>query len=106
MDRACQGLARRRRRARLGVAAGLAARDAQALDTVAADHAAVESWLVAAEASRAAAEVVALATGGCTSRSIAGRLGVSVRTVDNLGSAYRKLGITSRRGLNTPTAIG
>jgi len=45
-------------------------------------------------------EVALLAAGGCSSREIADRLVVSVRTVDNhLRNAYRKLGITRRQDL-------
>ncbi len=47
-------------------------------------------------------DVVTLAGAGWASRTIAGHLGLSVRTVDNhLGRAYRKLGITSRRSIDT-----
>jgi len=45
-------------------------------------------------------EIALLAAGGCSSREIADRLVVSVRTVDNhLRNAYRKLGITRRQDL-------
>jgi DNA-binding CsgD family transcriptional regulator len=45
-------------------------------------------------------EIVRLAATGATSREIAGRLHVSVRTVDNLlHAAYQKLGISGRVGL-------
>ena len=45
-------------------------------------------------------EVATLAAAGLTSREIAGRLVVSVRTVDNhLQRAYRKLGVTRREEL-------
>jgi DNA-binding CsgD family transcriptional regulator len=45
-------------------------------------------------------EVALLAGQGLSSRAIAERLEVSVRTVDNqLGRAYRKLGVTSRAEL-------
>jgi DNA-binding CsgD family transcriptional regulator/tetratricopeptide (TPR) repeat protein len=47
-------------------------------------------------------EVAALAVAGVPSRQIAGRLGLSVRTVDNyLGRAYAKLGISGRTELAT-----
>ena len=47
-------------------------------------------------------EVVLLAGRGLSSRAIADRFGVSVRTIDNqLGRAYRKLGITSRAELSS-----
>ena len=49
-------------------------------------------------------EIALLAAGGMSSRQIAGRLVVSVRTVDNhLQRAYRKLGIARRRDL--PAAL-
>lgn len=45
-------------------------------------------------------EVAHLAATGLTSREIAERLGVSVRTVDNqLHAVYTKLGVRSRRDL-------
>jgi DNA-binding CsgD family transcriptional regulator len=45
-------------------------------------------------------EIALLAADGCSSREIAGRLVVSVRTVDNhLHNAYRKLGVTRRQDL-------
>jgi DNA-binding CsgD family transcriptional regulator/type II secretory pathway predicted ATPase ExeA len=51
------------------------------------------------------AEVARLAAGGMTSRAIAGRLVISVRTVDNiLHGVYMKLGIGGRREL--PSSIG
>jgi DNA-binding CsgD family transcriptional regulator len=47
-------------------------------------------------------EVVLLAGRGLSSRAVADRFGVSVRTIDNqLGRAYRKLGITSRAELSS-----
>ena len=47
-------------------------------------------------------EVAALAVAGAPSRQIAGRLGLSVRTVDNyLGRTYAKLGISGRAELAT-----
>jgi DNA-binding CsgD family transcriptional regulator len=51
----------------------------------------------AAELTPREREIAALAAAGATSRDIAGRLVLSVRTVDNhLQSAYRKLGVTRR----------
>jgi DNA-binding CsgD family transcriptional regulator len=45
-------------------------------------------------------EVALLAGAGATSREVAARLGVSVRTVDNhLASIYRKAGIGGRHEL-------
>jgi DNA-binding CsgD family transcriptional regulator len=45
-------------------------------------------------------EIALLAAGGASSREIADRLVLSVRTVDNhLQNAYRKLGVTSRQDL-------
>jgi DNA-binding CsgD family transcriptional regulator len=45
-------------------------------------------------------EIALLAAAGCSSREIADRLVVSVRTVDNhLRNAYRKLGVTRRQDL-------
>jgi DNA-binding CsgD family transcriptional regulator len=50
-------------------------------------------------------EIALLAAGGASSREIAGRLVLSVRTVDNhLQNAYRKLGVTSRQEL--PRVLG
>ena len=50
-------------------------------------------------------EIALLAAGGASSRQIAGRLVISVRTVDNhLQSAYRKLGVARRQDL--PRALG
>jgi len=50
-------------------------------------------------------EIALLAAGGASSREIAERLVISVRTVDNhLQNAYRKLGVTRRRDL--PKALG
>ena len=50
-------------------------------------------------------EIALLAAGGASSREIAERLVVSVRTVDNhLQNAYRKLGVTRRQDL--PRALG
>ena len=46
-------------------------------------------------------EIALLAASGSSSREIAGRLVISVRTVDNhLQNAYRKLGVTSRQDLS------
>ncbi|MGH2822910.1 MAG: helix-turn-helix transcriptional regulator, partial [Thermoleophilaceae bacterium] len=45
-------------------------------------------------------EIALLAAAGASSREIAGRLVISVRTVDNhLQNAYRKLGVTRRQDL-------
>ena len=45
-------------------------------------------------------EIALLAAAGASSRQIAGRLVISVRTVDNhLQSAYRKLGVSRREDL-------
>lgn len=45
-------------------------------------------------------EIVALALGGATNREIADAVYLSPRTVEtHLGAAYRKLGVTNRRGL-------
>jgi DNA-binding CsgD family transcriptional regulator len=45
-------------------------------------------------------EIALLAARGASSREIAGRLVLSVRTVDNhLQNAYRKLGVTRRQDL-------
>ena len=45
-------------------------------------------------------EIALLASGGASSREIAERLVISVRTVDNhLQNVYRKLGITRRQDL-------
>jgi DNA-binding CsgD family transcriptional regulator len=45
-------------------------------------------------------EIALLAAAGASSRQIAGRLVISVRTVDNhLRNAYRKLGVTRRQDL-------
>jgi DNA-binding CsgD family transcriptional regulator len=53
---------------------------------------------VSAELTAREREIAALAAGGLTSREVAERLVVSVRTVDNhLQRVYRKLGV-SRRG--------
>ena len=108
-------------------AAALAARDGAALLAVAERFAADDALLVAAEAADAAAaahrdggrqasarsataqaadltprerEIALLASAGTSSREIASRLVLSVRTVDNhLQSAYRKLGVTRRQDL-------
>jgi DNA-binding CsgD family transcriptional regulator len=50
-------------------------------------------------------EISGLAATGMSSKAIAGRLGVSVRTVDNhLQHAYTKMGVTSRDGLRAALA--
>jgi DNA-binding CsgD family transcriptional regulator len=50
-------------------------------------------------------EIALLATAGASSREIADRLVISVRTVDNhLQNAYRKLGVTRRKDL--PRVLG
>ena len=52
-------------------------------------------------------EVVLLAGQGLASRAIAERFDVSVRTIDNqLGRAYRKLGVSSRAELASLLAEG
>jgi DNA-binding CsgD family transcriptional regulator len=54
------------------------------------------------ELTRREREVALLAVKGLSSREIAERLAVSVRTIDNqLGRAYRKLGVTSRAELRS-----
>ena len=56
--------------------------------------------LAAAELTAREREIALLAAGGLSSREIADRLVVSVRTVDNhLQRAYRKLGIARREDL-------
>ncbi|HEY8523985.1 MAG TPA: AAA family ATPase [Acidimicrobiales bacterium] len=58
-----------------------------------------------AELTRREREVAVLAAKGLSSRAIAERLDVSVRTVDNqLGRAYRKLGISGRAELPSVAA--
>jgi DNA-binding CsgD family transcriptional regulator len=55
---------------------------------------------VAADLTPREREIALLAAGGASSRQIAGRLVLSVRTVDNhLQNAYRKLGVTRRQDL-------
>jgi DNA-binding CsgD family transcriptional regulator len=55
---------------------------------------------VVADLTRREREVALLAAQGMTSRRIATKLGVSVRTVDNqLGRVYTKLGVAGRREL-------
>jgi DNA-binding CsgD family transcriptional regulator len=52
-------------------------------------------------------EVARLVAGGLTSREVAGRLSVSVRTVDNqLASVYSKLGIARRSELGAALFTG
>ena len=54
----------------------------------------------AAELTPREREIALLAAAGSSSREIADRLVVSVRTVDNhLQNAYRKLGVTRRQDL-------
>jgi DNA-binding CsgD family transcriptional regulator len=54
----------------------------------------------AVDLTRREREIALLAAGGSSSREIADRLVISVRTVDNhLQSVYRKLGVTSRQDL-------
>ena len=65
----------------------------------------------AAELTPREREIVLLAAAGASSRDIAERLVISVRTVDNhLQSAYRKLGVSRRQDLarvvNSPLATG
>ena len=55
----------------------------------------------AAELTPREREIALLAAAGASSREIAGRLVISVRTVDNhLQSAYRKLGVSRRQELS------
>lgn len=52
-------------------------------------------------------EIAALAAGGMTSKAIAQRLVLSVRTVDShLAGAYTKLGVHSREGLQSALGVG
>ena len=61
---------------------------------------------VAERLTRREREVAGLAAAGASSRQIAARLVVSVRTVDNhLQSAYIKLGVSSRAELATALSI-
>jgi DNA-binding CsgD family transcriptional regulator/tetratricopeptide (TPR) repeat protein len=65
--------------------------------TPALHHAPGMAWLTARER-----EVAALAAGGYSSKDIASRLGVSVRTVDNLlQRVYRKLDVSGRDALRS-----
>jgi DNA-binding CsgD family transcriptional regulator len=60
----------------------------------------VAQGTITADLTRREREVALLAAQGMTSRRIAAKLGVSVRTVDNqLGRVYTKLGVTGRREL-------
>lgn len=88
--------------------AGLAARARAASTRAAMLHTACEGartpilahGTVVADLTRREREVALLAAQGLTSRRIASKLGVSVRTVDNqLGRVYTKLGVTGRREL-------
>lgn len=89
--------------------AGLAARARAASTRAAMLHTACEGartpilaqGTVVADLTRREREVALLAAQGLTSRRIATKLGVSVRTVDNqLGRVYTKLGVTGRRELS------
>jgi DNA-binding CsgD family transcriptional regulator len=52
-------------------------------------------------------EIAHLASSGLTSREVAGRLEISVRTVDNhLGTIYSKLGVSGRRELPSVLGLG
>ncbi len=52
-------------------------------------------------------EIAQLASAGLTSREVAGRLEISVRTVDNhLGTIYSKLGVSGRRELPSVLGLG
>ena len=60
----------------------------------------VAQGTITADLTRREREVALLAAQGMTSRRIAAKLGVSVRTVDNqLGRVYTKLGVAGRREL-------
>ena len=97
-------------------AAAAAYRDAGRLSSARAAAARAALWLTKCEGARPPTTLVAskavdltprereialLAAGGASSRQIAGRLVISVRTVDNhLQNAYRKLGVTRRQDLS------
>jgi DNA-binding CsgD family transcriptional regulator len=89
--------------------AGLAAKARAASTRAAVLHSACEGartpilaqGTVVADLTRREREVALLAAQGMTSRRIATKLGVSVRTVDNqLGRVYTKLGVAGRRELS------
>jgi DNA-binding CsgD family transcriptional regulator/RecA/RadA recombinase len=96
-------------------AAAAAYRDAGRLSSARAAAARAALWLTKCEGARPPTmlaapeavdltprerEIALLAAAGASSREIAGRLVISVRTVDNhLGNAYRKLGVTRRQDL-------
>jgi DNA-binding CsgD family transcriptional regulator len=102
--------------AEAGDAAAAAHRDAGRPSSARAAAARAALWLTHCEGARpptmlaapAAAEltprereIALLAAAGTSSRQIAGRLVLSVRTVDNhLQNAYRKLGVTRRQDLS------
>lgn len=82
----------------------MALRRRRMIDLAAARLPDVGVWLPprreAARLTRREREIAVLAAGGMTSRAIAQRLTVSVRTVDShLSSAFTKLGVHSRAGL-------
>jgi len=65
------------------------------------------AWLPAHSLSRRERDVAELAVTGLSSREIAARLGVSVRTVDNLlQRAYQKLGVRGRSELAARLSAG
>jgi DNA-binding CsgD family transcriptional regulator len=101
-------------------AAAAAHRDASLLSSARAAAARCLLWLAKCEGARPPTmlaapealnltsrerEIALLAAAGASSREIAGRLVISVRTVDNhLRNAYRKLGVTRRQDL--PRVLG
>jgi DNA-binding CsgD family transcriptional regulator len=97
-------------------AAAAAHRDAGRLASARAASARAALWLTSCEGARPPTllaapqaagltprerEIALLAAGGASSREIAGRLVISVRTVDNhLQNAFRKLGVARRQDLS------